>query len=90
MQERYEIEEEVGLYHFLDVDERIATTGLLSLDEIAEDVLNENNEENEDEAIEVIVPEVKPVTLKEAETCLESLRKYTQANTGTLSYSIRL
>ena len=68
----------------MDVDERIATTGLLSLDEIAEDVLNENNEENEDEAIEDIVPEVKPVTLKEAETCLENLRKYTQANTGTL------
>lgn len=84
-QERVEIED-VGLYEFFDVDDRIATTGFLSLDEITEDVLNEDKEEDMDEIVAIEgTSEASHVSLQEAEVSYEIFRRYAQLNTGFLN-----
>uniref|UniRef100_A0A915EFS1 Uncharacterized protein n=1 Tax=Ditylenchus dipsaci TaxID=166011 RepID=A0A915EFS1_9BILA len=74
--------EEIDLSDFLEADERLATGGTLTLQEIADEVMRQEDSDIDEEDL---IVEEKEVSFKEAERAMSTVRKFMQQESGKLS-----
>jgi hypothetical protein len=72
--------EEVELADFLEADERLATGGFFTLEEIAEEVMR-STDSDESEEDEPLIEDV-PTSFEEAQRALSTVRKFMVRNSG--------
>ena len=76
----HEEEEEIELDDFLEADDRLATDGAFTLEEIAEEVLRREDPEDEEDNEPII--EGRVVSFEEAQRGLIAVREYLVKNSG--------
>uniref|UniRef100_A0A915EAU3 Uncharacterized protein n=1 Tax=Ditylenchus dipsaci TaxID=166011 RepID=A0A915EAU3_9BILA len=73
---------EIDLSDFLEADERLATGGTLTLQEIADEVMRQEDSDIDEEDL---IVEEEEVSFKEAERAMSTVRKFMQQESGKLT-----